>query len=332
MNVAKYHIHISLFFYWISSLLFIPSCAKPIQNFELSTSDGYRIIEDSISISVLSKGQLVLKYHTTVVPPPLGSPEYYSSSGHVHPLNTPKGKTITDDFPVGHTHQHGLYNIWTKAKFKNKDLDFWNQQEETGYVRHLSIRHSSFEKDVAQFTVILEHSSREDGPAIKEERTYKFSKIGQFNIIDISLNQTAATTETVLLKKYHYGGFAIRGSKYWNDQDAEYSNEMKVITNEGFDREKANHSRPEWIAAYGMIGDNIGGVVVFSHPTNFRHPQPVRVHPSMPYFVFTPVHLGEIKIVPDENYISNFRVITFDGYPNKEDIEAVWNTYKVLEI
>ena len=51
----------------------------------------------------------------------------------------------------------------------------------------------------------------------------------------------------------------------------------------------------------------------FSTPTTFRYPQPVRLHPSKPYFVFAPEVLGEFSIEPEQTYESRYRYVVFDG-------------------
>ena len=55
------------------------------------------------------------------------------------------------------------------------------------------------------------------------------------------------------------------------------------------------------------------GVTIFCHPENFRAPQPVRLHPSMPYFCFAPMVLGDFTIEKSEPYVSRYRFLIHDG-------------------
>ncbi|HVJ84497.1 MAG TPA: hypothetical protein VM452_02570, partial [Caulifigura sp.] len=38
-----------------------------------------------------------------------------------------------------------------------------------------------------------------------------------------------------------------------------------------------------------------------------------RLHPSKPYFVFSPPILGEFEITQDQPYLAKYRIITHDG-------------------
>ena len=57
----------------------------------------------------------MLFYHTKRKLPTTGNPEYYARSGFIHPLQTPRGIIVTDDFPVGHVHQHGIMTAWVNT-------------------------------------------------------------------------------------------------------------------------------------------------------------------------------------------------------------------------
>ncbi|MCH5375252.1 MAG: PmoA family protein, partial [Planctomycetes bacterium] len=87
------------------------------------------------------------------------------------------------------------------------------------------------------------------------------------------------------IKEYHYGGMALRGSRDWYSAEAERPSASadaipgQFLTSEGKHRRDGNHSRPDWVSTYGPTGDGQSTITVMSHPQNFRHPQPVRLHP-----------------------------------------------------
>ena len=58
-----------------------------------------------------------------------------------------------------------------------------------------------------------------------------------------------------------------------------------------------------------------------------RHPQPVRLHPDMPYFCFAPVVLGEMRIEPEKPLVSSYRFMTHDGELNKDLANAIHESY-----
>lgn len=301
---------------------FLTACTSP------QLPQAYSLKQTEETLQLFVKERPVLSYHISTVEPPDSVPPYYRRSGHVHPLYTPSGTVLTDGFPVGHTHQHGLFMTWVNTTFKGEKVDFWNQHEKLGTVRHKAVK-NTFEKEGSTgFTVELEHVSLAHGPALLEERSYEVSAEDGVFILDVLSKQSCASTDTLFLNKYHYGGFAFRGNGQWNEEDPTISDSMQILTSEGKVRHEANHTRPDWVAAYGKVDGKMVSVAIMGHPDNFRFPQPVRAHPKMPYFVFSPTELGPFEIVPGEVYTSAYRVLTFDGPPDAERIEGMWEAYR----
>jgi len=277
------------------------------------------------TIEVSVSGRPVLTYHTETVSPPEGMDKVYARSGFIHPLYSPSGKVLTDDFPIGHVHQHALYSAWTRATFKHEMVDFWNQADGSGNAEHFKvsgITKSSFEVDLLQ-------TSNTSGPAIREKWAVRVIDSSDPFIVDVEVEQECATGEEVYLHPYHYGGFAFRGSSHWNKEDERhFEGSMQVLTSDGIaEIAESNHTRPRWIAVYGPIDGTDSGLVFMNHPTSFRHPQPVRVHPTMPYFVFSPVVEGSFILQPGLTYNASYRIVAFDGVPNAERIEKWYEEY-----
>jgi len=314
-------------------LLQLPLDAGEERAFQLSAAKKrpaslVALTMDSAVVRLRVQDKEVLTYHRQTVYPPPGAPDYYQRSGHVHPLHSPSGRVLTDGFPVGHTHQHGLFMTWVNTTFRGDFTDFWNQQNETATVRHVEVLDTLSGPVFGRFRVKLEHVSLEHGAVLSEERTFTvYPWYGQF-LMDIHSVQEPVTSDTLFINEYHYGGMAFRGSAQWNAADsAAYRSDMQVLTSEGIRRAEANHTRPRWVAAYGPVDGENAGVAILDHPSNFRFPQPVRVHPEMPYFCFAPMVTGAFTIAPGDRYVSRYRLMTYDGEPPVADIEEVWQQY-----
>ena len=272
-----------------------------------------------------ASGKPVLTYHLDTVQPHEGMDKIYARSGFIHPIYSPSGKILTDDFPIGHIHQHAVFSAWTRTTFNHEVVDFWNQHKKLGTGKHLklgTVSNNSFEADLQQV-------SKKQGPAINEEWEVKVSEGKNSFIIDLEIEQSCATEHEIYFHDYHYGGFGLRGSAHWSEEDeAKFEGRMKVLTGDGITNiEESNHTSPRWVAVHGIIDGEAAGFVVMDHPSNFRHPQPVRVHPRMPYFVFTPVYKGSFILKPGFTYEAKYRIVTFDGEPDGEKIEAWYAEY-----
>ncbi len=97
--------------------------------------------------------QPVLVYNAATVMPPEEQPEHYKRSGFIHPLYSPQGTALTDDFPAGHTHQHGMFFAWTKTTYHGEQVDFWNQHKGTGTVKHIEVLETVSGSDSGLFKV-----------------------------------------------------------------------------------------------------------------------------------------------------------------------------------
>jgi len=60
------------------------------------------------------------------------------------------------------------------------------------------------------------------------------------------------------------------------------------------------------------------------HPENYRYPQPLRIHPKMPYFNFAPSQLGDWTIEPGKDHIFRYRFYVHEGKINVANAEHFW--------
>ncbi|MCA9080902.1 MAG: PmoA family protein [Planctomycetaceae bacterium] len=268
--------------------------------------------EEFLSLSVAYR--TALRYAVQPRVPPEGIDPLYTRSGHIHPLLTPGQTLLTSEFPADHAHQHGVFHAWVNTEFAGRKVDFWNQHRRTGNVEHVRIVSQTAGEVFGEFTVELQHVALDDAgaktPVLSELLTVRAWHLTDRYVIDLTTRQTCIADAPLKILDYHYGGMAIRGRDEWLNNPA-----ADFLTSEGKTRLDGNHSRPNWVAMHGPVNDGAAHVAIMGHPTNFRHPQPVRLHPSKPYFVFSPPVLGEFSIPPKETYTGRYRYLTADSNP-----------------
>ena len=300
--------------YFLISVVLLTTCCCTAQD-----AGGTLNIKEQNGFITASIDQVeVMRYAIKTLMPPDTSPAYYQRSGFIHPLKTLSGKTITAGFPKGHMHQHGVFNAWRNAQFKGKFVDFWNQQAQLGTVRHLEVLDIQNGSSSSSFKVALQQVAFRDGdtlPALNETWDIIITSKVDHWTLDWSIQQQCAGEDTLFLDEYHYGGAAFRGCENWNVETGAFDSLVFFITDEGKTHANGNHSRPKWVAMYGETGEGQAGIGMMGHSTNFRHPQPVRIHPVMPYFVFTPSVLGDWYIAPGQTYNGQYRLVVYDGKP-----------------
>ena len=301
---------------------------KNSQTLEVSETEA----ETTVHLSGAS--QPILRYVKKLTADAADNEPFYSRTGYIHPLFSPAGKIITGDYAGDHPHQHALFFAWTNCTFEGRKINFWDQKSGTARVRFVSAEKIWKADGFSEFVVTHRHEdlSAPGGkakPVLDETwmvRTWR--PVGDYSVIDIVSTQTCASESPLTINKYHYGGMAIRGTADWfiNEKDAKQPGGF--LTSEGKTRADGNHSRPNWVDMHGPYPDGShAGVAIFCHPDNFRFPQWVRLHPSKPYFVFTPQVEEGFQIKPGEPYVSRFRYIVHDGEPDPELLDRLWNDY-----
>ncbi len=294
----------------------------PIAN--AKTSNNILVEKKDKGLLVKVAGKDVLFYNTAFMPPPDTLPSFYARSGFIHPLFSPSGKILTDDFPVGHAHQHGIMTAWVNAEFRRKPIDFWNQQLQTGSAKHVSVEAIETGAVTTTIKLRLEQYSLLYGTILSERWTITIYPFSTYYLFDLRSEQKNITTDTLYLKKYHYGSIAFRGSKQWNDADSiHYKSKWKILTDSGANLSNADGRRATYVSASGLIDGATAGVAVFGFPDNYNYPQPVRVHPQMPYWGFAPAASGSFTINPGAVYTSRYRYCVYDGQPDTALLKAI---------
>lgn len=258
----------------------------------------------------------VLQYNVSTKACPVEGFEACRRSGFIHPVYAPDGAMVSDDFPPEHPHQHGIMLAWVDAVFHGETVDFWNSMKKQGVVEHAEVDGTVDGPVFGELNVRLVHSRTASDQAkqavLNEDWRVRVYNCKTIHIFDVRSTITCATDQPLHLNEYHYGGMAFRGARDWSFGKAEF------LTSDGENRETGNHTRPKWTALTGEVDGETYTVAGMELPTNFRYPQPVRLHPHMPYFSWSPMVLGAFDIVPAEPYESHYRFVVVADRPDTE--------------
>ncbi|HEV7348044.1 PmoA family protein [Telluribacter sp.] len=268
----------------------------------------------------------VFFYQTKDALPP-NTAEHYRRSGFIHPLYSPDRQVLTDDFPVGHTHQHALFAAWVKTTFKNTSVDFWNQHLKTGNIEHLKVLDVQQGPVVARLKTELRYKSLQFGEVLREVWTVTVYPFTDYFLFDIEQEQTNTSQDTLHIDKYTYGGVAYRGSREWNRTDSvHFTNRWQILTDQNKTLTDANHTHARWVDATGVVNGQKTGLTVFGFPSNLRYPQAIRVHPDMPYWCYSPMVDGAFYIAPGGTYQTRNRYYVHKGEADKNLIQQIQNS------
>ena len=296
-----------------------------------SLSNGVHVARDGsgIQCSVASQPAFHYQAQLSELPRPDIKP-IFQRGGYLHPILTPSGKLVTDDYPPNHLHHHGIWSPWTKTEFEGRQPDFWNMGEGKGRVEFVAFGetwsgpvHGGFQSRHR----FVDLTAAEPKVALQETWQVTLYNVGRdssrYWMFDLVSTQQCATSSPLKLPKYLYGGLGFRGNWSWNGKDKTF-----FLTSEGeTDRVKGNETRARWCHISGDVDGARAGIAILCHPDNFRAPQPMRLHPTEPFFCFAPSQLGDWEISPGNPYVSRYRFIIADGPPDQVELERRWNEY-----
>lgn len=282
-------------------------------------------------LKISAAGRPVLEYQAE--PGELPRPEIgpiFRRGGYIHPVFSPSGRLLTDDFPPDHHHHHGIWTAWTRTEFEGRQPDFWNVGQGRGRVEFVALNHFWSGPVHAGFRARQRYVDLTAGEPIVvlheswEARVHASVAGGKTVwMLDLVFSQECATAAPLTLPKYHYGGLGFRGHADWIGKT-----KQPFLTSEGIeDKLRGNETRGRWCHVGGLVDGQPAGVVVMDHPSNFRSPQPMRLNPDQPFFCFAPQQLGVFQITPGQPYISRYRLVFMDGPPDSPAIDRLWQDY-----
>jgi hypothetical protein len=301
---------------------------KKLSNKRVKALEIIQLKKTQGTVTVLRHGVPVFVYNIAELMPPADSPAYYKRSGFIHPLYTPSGRVITDAFPSTHAHQHALFHAWTNTNYKGKHVDFWNQHQKQGTVGNAKLISLKEGLVYAELVTKQEYIGLAFGTILEEFWTIRIYNSFDKTIFDIAIRQQNITQDTLHLDKYIYGGMAFRGSEQWDKFNKKtFQEKWSLLTSEGIRDTLANNTAAKWVMVTGHISGIASTATVIGHPSNFRYPQKIRVHPEMPYWVFSPVIDEGFKMPPGAFYNARYRYLITDEPPTSATIQSVSDSW-----
>jgi len=297
-----------------------------------------QIEKDDAVLKIKSGDKYVLQYNQAEVYPPKGVDSIYKRSAFIHPLWSPDQQVLTRIQPPDHYHHYGIWNPWTRTKFQERQVDFWNLAEGQGTVRFKGFLSFTEGPVFGGFKVHQEHidftSEQDEVVALNEIwdiRVWNVNTEKKVWMVDFTSILNCATEDGILFFKYRYGGgIGYRATELWGKDNS------SVLTSEGKSRDQADATKARWCIIKGETQSEEGksGILFMSNPQNREHPEPMRMWPSSDhngkgnmFFMFTPIRDNKWELVPGRNYALKYRMLVFDGELSVTEAEQYWNDF-----
>ncbi len=244
---------------------------------------------------------------------------------YVHPLRTPAGHCLTNFEPHDHLWHRGL---WYTFKFINGE-NFWEEHEPYGTqrTRSFSLIIHDPEGRLAFHTAL--DWLRPSGEAVfHEERELAHEALGEESYaLDFATTLTAAADLTLDRTPFTtwggYGGLILRGNRNWV--------ETRLLFPDGSTSDRPAGVPALWCDLSGKLDggpDQTGGVAIFDHPDNPRHPTPWYGATGSGHYVNAAVLFHEpLRVAAGEALRFRYRVLVHDGIWDAPRLQAAYEAY-----
>jgi hypothetical protein len=297
-----------------------------------SQSNSLRIDTANGELTISNHNHPLLTYvYKTVYPSP-GIDTAYKKSGFIHPLYTPRGQILTRIQPPDHYHHYGIWDPWTHILYKGDTIDCWNLAVRKGTQRFAKFTFINSDAKSAKFQALQQHVAfykhGTEEVFLDELFTIKITPTDPDHyLLDITIQLTPATSSPVTLLSYRYGGLGWRATSEWDRDNS------GVLTSEGKDRRHADKPRPRGCSARAPLGAASGGAAMLSSPSNFNHPEPLRIWPDTSngrgdlFANFSPTKDRDWLLEPGHTYTLRYRWIVFNGHFTAQQAESAWQYF-----
>ena len=286
-----------------------------------------RVHESKKYLEIARGESRLLRYNSAPPPLPSGADPKYTRSGYINPVWTPRGQVVTDR-AQNYLHQLGVWLAYVGTQFEGRTPNFWDLLNGKATVQYAGTQHKTSGPVFAAFTVTQHHLDLglpgQQKVALKETWTVRAWNVGAeqgYWLYDVMSTIRCAGSSPLTVTKHTWGGMAIRGAPEW------YNERCRVLTSEGKTRSEANHTRVRWCDLSGSTQGVWSGMTVMSHPQNLRHPEPVRVNETIPYFCFVDSYLGDFQITPTNPLVLRYRFFVHDDAVRAADAERLWRDF-----
>jgi len=290
-------------------------------------AEGVEISMTPLTLDVAFGGQTLFRYnHAHVVPPKGVAPEFIRS-GYIHPMFSPSGKLLTEDFPRDHHHHKGIWMPWTSTEFDGHHVDFWNLAAKQGTVQFAGFAGQASGPVFGGFKVKHEHIDLQQpngGEVVLDEiwdvRLWAAGgPKGGMWLWDLTSEQVNVAESPLLLNAYRYGGIGYRGPKEWIDAN------YVVLSSEGKTKKDGHTTTSKWCAHSGAIDGKWTTVVVMCSPKNERFPEPMRIWDSGGcFFNYCPVQKEPLSMDPGVKHVFRYRFFIYEGEIDAKLAERAW--------
>lgn len=243
-----------------------------------------------------------------------------------HPLCTPAGHCLTLFEPHDHVWHRGL---WFTIKFVNGE-NFWEERPPFGTqvtVAPPTVTPGEDESIVVDSRQLWQRP-HDGGAVFDETRRFTYRPVDEASyaidfetsltpLADLLLDRTPFTTWG------GYGGITFRGNRNWM--------KTRLLFSDGTTSDRPTPKISEWCDLSGVLDGGFqqsGGVAIFDHPANPRHPTPWYGGTGPGHYFNAAFLFNEpMRVSAGQPLRLRYRVLVHDGILERESLQRAYQQW-----
>jgi hypothetical protein len=260
----------------------------------------------------------------------------------LYPLLGPGQIHFTRHWPMrddiaGEAHDHPHHKSVWFAHGDVNGLDFWSEKAR---IENESIETAPEDPSSWPGIVAGNRWMGPDGVVCREVATLRFRAEPTARFVDCAYR--IYSERTVTFGDTKEGTFALRTHPALNlKKSAEDAPEPGHAENSQGERDGALWGRPaRWVCYFGVLDGTPGGIAVFDHPGNLRHPTTwhardyglVAANPfGLHDFLAKPAGEGKFVLLPKQTLTLRYQIVLFSGEFDRNQVEGWYRAFAQLE-
>jgi len=292
-----------------------------------SGKDGVLAAQTPDGVKLTIDGKPILTYQTQRQPGHKDIASEYWRNGYIHPLYSPAGVLVTDDYPPDKLYQHGIWSGWKKVECGGSQQDFWDSALKKGRTSMESIAPlwgGPLRGGFGSHQIFADMERRRGSTILREGWAvvaFRDPRGAPYFVVDLeSTHESLGSPAT--LGENPFGGINLRGNRDWRGVG-----QSVFLTSEGQSRDKAQGAAAHWCYLGGKSGGKLAGVAILAHPQNSKQPEAMFVDAQEPVMGFAPTKSGSITVSQGKPLKLKYRFVVLDGKPDGKLFDRLWNDF-----
>ncbi|HRK35489.1 MAG TPA: PmoA family protein [Candidatus Hydrogenedentes bacterium] len=295
-----------------------------------SKSDAFASVDDGKCIHVSERGEPVFTYRYAQVLPAEGIAEKFRRANYLHPVHSPAGEVVTEDFPADHYHHRGVFWAWPNCAIRGRKLNVWELDGARSVFKEwiaIEARRKQFRAETRSvwqfdedgFAPIEERVEIVVLPARNGQRAIDF-KLAFANTADaeVTFQGSPASAGSAGPGAKGYGGICFR-------PDA--TRKPFAFTGiEGHIAEDRMACETPWVDV-SWTSDSTQGVAILQHPENPGFPHPGWMIRHYGFLGASWPHTSAHTLKPGESFTLRYRLLLHEGDAESAGIAAAARSF-----